>query len=540
MYCIFDKKIENQFELNQYIFNAIDKYTKNTGNCIDSLTVIDYLNVLIRYIETKCPKKERTFLKLVSMVTQSLDDKDNGITSTDFLFADLMSEDPNDYLCTHYLLIKNKLDNDVIFDILLFLKYDLLSKMKSETKDDSGTIPKKYKKEMDLLNDGIELAEKLTESSDMDDEGDMEDVISEELIEKVNKFISDYKPYKIKEYLDKYIVGQDEAKKIISTSIYNHMITIAHPELPLRKNNVLMVGPSGCGKTEIMRVLSRILPVPISFFDSSGVSQNGWKGDKKVIDAVQGLVLKSDDEIEAEHGIIFLDEFDKMCRSNFTSSGDNVSQHIQGEVLAMIEGCDVKVPLPQQGMVELETMINTKNILFICAGAFDGIEDIIKKERNKSAGMGFTNTLKEEKISIKAKDITKDIIIKFGVTPELAGRLTITTALNKLSREDMLNILTHCEDNVIDELSTIVKEGYNCEIEWSPEAFDKLIDKLCNNVGARGLRTVVYEYINDILFELSSKDNVEKILIDKDLKAKFITKKAKPKRTTKKSSKEVE
>ena len=535
MYYIFEQKFSDNFQLNQYIFEAIDKYTKNTGNCIDSLTVIDYLSVLKRYIETKCPKKEKTFLRLVSFVKSSLDTNDSGVTTTDLVFADLMSEDPDNYLATHYILVKHRLDDNVIFDTLLFLKYNLLSTMNEETDSkNSQEIKRKYKKEMDLLNDGIAEAERITDDYDEDEEETEE--MPQDFHDKLLKFLDEYKPYKIKEYLDKYIIGQEEAKKIMSTSIYNHIVMIAHPELPLRKNNVLMVGPSGCGKTEIMRVLSKILPVPISFFDSSGVSQSGWKGDKKVKDSVKELVLKSDDIAEAEHGIIFLDEFDKMCRPAFSSNGENVSVHIQGEILAMIEGSSVEVSLMGEDIAGMNEIIETKKILFICAGAFDGIEDIIKKERNKETSIGFSSKLKDSNIEISAKDITKEMIIKFGVTPELAGRLTITTALNKLTRENMLDILTKCEDNVIDELEHIMREGYNCEVEWKPEALNKLIDSLCKDVGARGLRSIVYEYFNDILFDLSSKTDVEKVIIDGELQAKYIYKKS----TSKTKKKKIE
>ena len=327
----------------------------------------------------------------------------------------------------------------------------------------------------------------------------------------------------------------------MSVAIYNHMLLIAHPELKLKKNNVLMVGPSGCGKTEIMRVLSEILPVPISIFDTSGISQNGWKGDKKIKDAVKELVLKTNDITAAENGIIFLDEFDKMCRPAFTSHGENVSVHIQGEALAMIEGCSVEVNLTgEDNMFQQIAMVNTNNILFICAGAFDGIEDTIKKIKTKDASIGFGNKTINPNEAIKAEDITKDVIIEFGVTPELAGRLSVTTVLHKLTKEDMFNIITKCDDNVLDELKAIAKTGYGIDLEITEKALMKLIDVLCMKVGARGLRSVIFEKFTDILFEVSSKENVSKVVFDEDFVAKYIGEKKTVTKKTKTRKKSAE
>lgn len=534
MYHIFEKDFKSENEFEEYVYSLIDDYTKNTKNDIDTLNVIRYIDVLKTYIETKCPKRERNFLRLISLVTASIDSNGSGMTTVDLTFANLLSTNPSDFLSTKYALVKTQVDNDTIYDILLFLKYNLLTTMATEAKT-SSNIQEKYKKEIGLIDEGIEEIEKVLEFDE--DEEDEEEYdgheIPENLKEKIEKFINEYKPYQIKEYLDKYIIGQEEAKKTVSTTIYNHMLNLIHPELSLKKNNLLMVGPSGCGKTEIMRVLSKILPVPISIFDTSGMSQNGWKGDKKVKDAVKELVIKTNSVENAECGIIFLDEFDKMCRPAFTSHNENVSVHIQGEILAMIEGSNVEVSMVGEDIIGMTELVNTKNILFICAGAFEGIEDIIKKERNKSSNIGFGGISKETEIQVTAKDITKEIIMKFGVTPELAGRLTITTALNKLTKDDMFNILTNCENNVIAELHNLIKVGYNTELEITEGALHNLINKLCMDVGARGLRTIVFEFFDDVMFELSYKTNVSKVLVNDNLEIQYITKKSSTKQKAK-------
>ena len=263
--------------------------------------------------------------------------------------------------------------------------------------------------------------------------------------------------------------------------------------------------------------------MPISIFDTSGISQNGWKGDKKIKDAVKELVLMTNDTAAAEAGIIFLDEFDKMCRPSFTSNGDNVSIHIQGEALAMIEGCNVEVHLnSEDAMMQMTALVNTKNILFICAGAFQGVEDVVKKMRTKDVSMGFGGNIVDTTKEITAKDITKDVIMEFGVTPELAGRLSITTVLHKLTKEDMFKIITETDENVLDELKLTAKTGYGLDLEISDAALMKLIEELCMSVGARGLRSVLFEHFTDIFFEAASKTNVNKVIFNEDFTATFV------------------
>ena len=545
MFHIFDKKFANQEEIEEYIYNLIDDYTRNTKSDIDTLNVIRYIITLKDYIETKCPKKERNTLRLTSLISSSIDQNGSGITSVDLTFANLLANDPESFLPVKYTLVKSQIDNEALYDILLFFKYNLLITIAAESnKDNIEEIKKKYSKETELLDKSIVTVEKI-----LDEQDNLEAALAEEnsnkidgdLKEKIDKFLVEYRPYAIKAYLDKKIIGQEEAKRTMSVAIYNHMLLIAHPELKLKKNNVLMVGPSGCGKTEIMRVLSEILPVPISIFDTSGISQNGWKGDKKIKDAVKELVLKTNDITAAENGIIFLDEFDKMCRPAFTSHGENVSVHIQGEALAMIEGCSVEVNLTgEDNMFQQIAMVNTNNILFICAGAFDGIEDTIKKIKTKDASIGFGNKTINPNEAIKAEDITKDVIIEFGVTPELAGRLSVTTVLHKLTKEDMFNIITKCDDNVLDELKAIAKTGYGIDLEITEKALMKLIDVLCMKVGARGLRSVIFEKFTDILFEVSSKENVSKVVFDEDFVAKYIGEKKTVTKKTKTRKKSAE
>ena len=533
MFHIFEQKFDNKDKVEEYIYEKLDDYTRSTKSDIDALNIIGYLSILKEYIDTKCPKKERNTLRLISLISSSIDVNKNSVTSVDLTFANLLSNEPEAFLPVKYTLIKNSIDNETIYDILLFLKYNLLTTISSEsTKDNAEAIRNKYAKETELLNQSINTIEKLIdeeeEAWEAEENEGVPKTLSGDLKTRLEKFLDEYKPFAIKAYLDKRIIGQEEAKKTMSVAIYNHILLLAHPELKLRKNNILMIGPSGCGKTEIMRVLSEIVPVPISIFDTSGISQQGWKGDKKIKDAVKELVIKTKDVETASCGIVFLDEFDKMCRPMFTSQGENVSIHIQGEALAMIEGCNVEVNLGGEDSLLAQTaLLNTQNVLFICAGAFQGIEESVKKLRTKDSSIGFGGKTKSTSDQITAKDITKEVVIEFGVTPELAGRLSITTVLHKLTREDMFAIITKCDDNVLEELKSIAKTGYNIDLEITDEALIKLIDTLCMDVGARGLRSVIFEHFTDILFECSTRNNVQKVIIDKDFTTKYIETKLK-------------
>ncbi len=532
MFHIFEKKFPNIEAEETYFYDALDNYCHDTGDAIDKFFTINYLMLLKQYIEEQCSKKEKNTLKLISILSSSLPSQDKTVTTVDLMFNSLLSSAPTSFLPVKYTLIKPNITVDNLYNIFLFFKFNLLNTIKEESCDeDVKLVQSRYQKEMSLLDKSIEQAEAYEEDEIRrqkeaeSKENENQDNFQEEL----EKFLSDYKPHIIKAYLDKRIIGQEEAKRTMSIAIYNHIYKIAHPELKLNKNNVLMIGPSGCGKTEIMRVLSEIIPVPVSFFDTSGVSQNGWKGDKKIKDAVKELAIKTGNTALAQYGIIFLDEFDKLCKPCFTSHNENVSVHIQGETLAMIEGCDVSVSMgsTDDSMYEKPTLINTKNILFVCAGAFEGIEDTVKRMHNKEASIGFGGVSKKTGNNITAKDITKEVIMEFGVIPELAGRISVVTVLNKLTREDMFNILTKCDDNVLDELKLLVKGAYGAELEISEKALQKLIEQLCIDVGARGIRSILFEHFTDILFEVAEKQNIAKIIINDDLTAKYIKKRKK-------------
>ena len=525
MYHIFQKTFPNQSAMDEYIYELLEEYEQTINNDIDKLHIIRFLSVLINYIKEKCGKKEKNTLKLISLVCSSVDQEGKGVTTLDLSFASLMQNEPENFLSVQYNLVRPFIGNYAVFDILTFLKFNLLSTIVRESNGNVESAQKKYEKESNLLDKYIDAVEKLLIEQEQiinNYNQSLKREISGDLKEKLEQFLQDYKPFKIKEYLDKKIIGQEEAKKTISVAFYNHILLLVKPELKLKKNNVLMIGPSGCGKTEIMRVLSEISPIPISIFDTSGMSQNGWKGDKKIKDAVKELFIKTNDVQLSECGIIFLDEFDKMCRPAFTSSGENVSIHIQGEALAMIEGCDVSVSLNGDGIFENTQLINTTKILFICAGAFQGIEDVVKKQKNKEASIGFNGKARDTSKEITAKDITKETVMEFGVTPELAGRLSITTVLHKLTKEDMYDIITKCEDNVLDELKLLIKNGYNVDLEITDKALMKLIDKLCLDVGARGIRSVLFEEFTDILYEVSLKEGIEKIVVDDDFVTKYL------------------
>lgn len=353
--------------------------------------------------------------------------------------------------------------------------------------------------------------------------------MSGNLSAKLKTFIKEYSPVKIKEYLDRKVIGQDEAKKTFAVTIYNHFVSLVNPDLNLKKNNLLMVGPSGCGKTEMLRVFSEISPVPISFFDCSGVSQDGWSGSKKPKDCLPGLYRKSNRNLELmANGIIFLDEFDKLCKPSHTSHGENVSEALQGDFLALIEGATVEF---RPNKEEVPVFLDTSNILFICAGAFAGIEKSILAVKNANAAIGFNGQANVKDAEYCSEDVSKEVLIKFGVMPELAGRLATSAVLKKLTKEDLYRIITECEGNVLEDFKKLAKAGYDIEVDITKEAIQEIVDKTEEKTGARDLRSQVGNVFNDLFFKVSSGEiTYKKILIDKG--RTFTEKKTQRKRKT--------
>ena len=327
-------------------------------------------------------------------------------------------------------------------------------------------------------------------------------------------------PHRIKEELDKYVIGQERAKKFISVAAYNHykrVRTGTMDEIEIEKSNILLIGPTGCGKTYLVRVLAELLDVPLAISDATSLTEAGYIGDD-IESVVSRLLAAADNDVEkAEKGIVFIDEIDKIAKKRNTTSRDVSGESVQQGLLKLLEGAEIEVPVgasSKNAMVPLAA-VNTRNILFICGGAFPNLETIIRERLRKQSSIGFGAQLKDafDKDSNILDKVTNEDLRRFGMIPEFIGRLPIQCVLQGLDADMLVRILKEPKNAILKQYQKLLALD-EVDLQFEDDALEAIAAKAIErDTGARALRSVIEEFMMDIMYEIPKDENIGTVTI---------------------------
>ncbi len=330
-------------------------------------------------------------------------------------------------------------------------------------------------------------------------------------------------PHKIKASLDEYVVGQEHAKKVMSVAVYNHYKRVSsdvQDGVEIEKSNMLMLGPTGSGKTYMVKTLARLLDVPLAIADATSLTEAGYIGDD-IESVVSKLLAAADNDVErAEHGIVFIDEIDKIAKKKTTNQRDVSGESVQQGMLKLLEGAEIEVPVganSKNAMVPLAT-VNTRNILFICGGAFPDLDEIIKERLNKQSAMGFHADLKDKYDGEEnlLQRVEVEDVRKYGMIPEFLGRLPVIFALDALTEDMLVRILTEPKSAIIKQYQKLLAMD-EVRLEFEKDALHAIAKRAKEkDIGARALRAIIEEFMLDIMFEIPKDDSIGMVTITED------------------------